>query len=383
MAITFSKSISTTEILNAYNNNVVEFTSNAIPVGKSIAKCLITIGTDFVTITPNANNTFHYNFKSLIKSLINTNDFVDSLVPTNAKNVPDSNLIQTYSVTYLITFTDSTTENIVKSYTFTKSANQIGNLNNYSNTVNQVISPTTLTLFKGYPFDLPVFSDGNYTLKNTTNGATFSATSTSGNIDRLFLHDGQKFLSTHENRVIADGGIVENPETYEGLFDINILQKGYNTLKILSANTLTTLTINVKDVNDGVYLKWANKDGGYSYWLFNCIYKDNVRVRDIGFYNTDFESIDNTYRTLKSLGKTSNRDRSITAEHLTLAEKNYIEDIIDSPQVDLYLKDKGTLISSTSWQGVELLRGRFLVENTKQHTYKLKLKININDYTLS
>ena len=99
MAINFSKSISTTEFLNAYNNNVVEFSSDNV---LDSVKCTITIGGFPFVITP-INNLFRFNFKEVIGVLINQNNHKDNIVPTSNIEV-DNSLLGSWNVDYTITF---------------------------------------------------------------------------------------------------------------------------------------------------------------------------------------------------------------------------------------------------------------------------------------
>ena len=70
MAITFTKAVSIAKFLNASNNNVVELSSDSV---LDSSKCTISMGGTSIEITP-INNVFRYNFKELVKSLINTNN---------------------------------------------------------------------------------------------------------------------------------------------------------------------------------------------------------------------------------------------------------------------------------------------------------------------
>ena len=76
MAIVFNKQLDTTKIALAFNNNVIEFYSDS---GIAPTNATITIGSESVTIYPNPNGTFRYNFKELIISIINVDNYTDDL----------------------------------------------------------------------------------------------------------------------------------------------------------------------------------------------------------------------------------------------------------------------------------------------------------------
>ena len=119
MAINFSKSLSTTNFLNAYNNNVVEFSSDNV---LDSVKCVITIGTYTFEITP-INNIFYFNFKEIISVLINQNKFSDDILPTlvlfDATSHVYNDTANTYLsqlVNYEITFVDGERYGLYEEY---------------------------------------------------------------------------------------------------------------------------------------------------------------------------------------------------------------------------------------------------------------------------
>ena len=128
MAITFSKSLSTVNFLNAYNNNIVEFSSDNV---LDSVKCNLTIGSISMEITP-INNVFRYNFKEVISVLINQCNFQDEILPV-LSNLDDTShvyndTVNTYLsqlVEYEIVFTNDSTENTSETYKFLKSVEQL------------------------------------------------------------------------------------------------------------------------------------------------------------------------------------------------------------------------------------------------------------------
>jgi len=196
MAITFSKQISTIKLLNTYNNNVVEFSSDSI---LDATKCTINIGGLDFEITP-INNVFRFNYKEVVSALINTNNFKDAIIPT-ASLMVDNSLNGEWLVTYTITFSDTTTEQTTQTYVFLKSVEQIANVSNRLLTEQQILTNKELTFFKGYPFDIGHYSDGNITITNTDTLESRDLISTATDTDRIFfLSNGFLFVK----RVEAD-----------------------------------------------------------------------------------------------------------------------------------------------------------------------------------
>lgn len=384
MAITFSKSISITKLLNAYNNNVVEFTSDAIPGGESISKATINLGGIDFEITP-ISNVLHFNFKEVIKVLINDNNHADPILPTSNIEV-DNTLNESELVTYTITFSDDSTEQTTRTYVFVKSVEQIANVSNRLLTEQQILTPLNLTFFNGYPFDVAHYSDGDITLTNTATGVSGLLSSTATNTDRIFLSlgdslylDSSSSASQFQTRVEDDGGTYEVNTCWLATL-LALLNLGVNTITVVGTTT-ETLTIFLSDLCSGTYLKWVNPEGGWSYWLFNPIHIESVATKTKDVFNVDFESIDNTYATRLITGKDSVKPRQLLTERLSQSEILQVASILDSPRVELYNGESGDAITVDSWQTVLVEDGTFVVDNTKSEWTKLKITIDINKYT--
>lgn len=379
MAITFSKSISTSILLNAYNNNVVEFTSSAIPVGETITKATILISGSTFTITP-ISDVLEFNFREVVNAILN-NDFEDAIVPDTYLEA-DATLIGSYTVTYTVTFSDLTTENIAESYTFIKSVEQIANITSKSNATQSFLNQSSQTFFYGYPFDLQRYSrtvNSNLTVTNLETLGVDAFTLAATNLDRFyFLKNGYAF----EQRALALGATyVENPCNLNGL-NYGLLKIGYNTITMFDNTTTDTFNIKLEDVDcGGTYLKWVNEEGGYSYWLFHPVHKTNIKTKTAGKFNTDFDNLATTFTTSLISGKTATNTRSLIADQIDANELNQIKSIIASPRVEMY---NGTYMSDPStgdWQTVDVFDGNFLTESTKRGIGSFKIKIKINKFT--
>lgn len=370
MAITFSKSISITKLLNAYNNNVVEFTSNAIPGGETITKANINIGGNDIVITP-ISDVFRYNFKEIFIILINNNFDDDVVMDADVK--ADTSLIKSFLVTYTLTFSDDTTEQTTETYVFVKSIEQIANVSNRLLTTQHILNRNQLTFFAGYPFDISHYSDGNVTLFGNNNNVTLTEVAT--NTYRLFLFNKR---SQFKNRVIADGGTYEDNVCWLSGNDYELLKKGINILDI-EGTTQEKMTINLRDICGGTYLKWFNRSSGWSYWLFDRVFKENTKTKILDSFNVDFESIENTFTTELNTGITSDKTRDLVYKGLNAPERLQLNDLFSSRRVEMYNGVQNGELSN--WQTVSLKNGTFELNNTKRNISNIKLKIEINDYT--
>ena len=105
MAIVYTTTLPTNKPLNAYNNNVIEFYSNS---ASPASHAVITVGGIELEIKPDPSGNFYFNFKAVIKKLINSNYFKDSIEPSYLPNdsasarVTDSSLFLEVTTTIIV-----------------------------------------------------------------------------------------------------------------------------------------------------------------------------------------------------------------------------------------------------------------------------------------
>lgn len=343
MAITFTKNPS--NVLNPiFNNNTVIFSSSLI--GTLTANINISFNGEEIgdfRISPDPDGNFEFNFFEIIKaSYLNSKDnFQDNI---ELSNVDDFD-IETSSYNATVIFTVSNTsggnQSITQSYKFYPSVHNFESEEVFLNTPtlllpNQGINKAqyNLTRFLGYPFDFSYFTSTNLQLTFRTNNYT----NTNNTISRFFLCDGV------ENLVGVD-----NFETLE----TNSTITNYEDSDIIIKN---------KNRSCGSYLKWFNKSGGWSYWLFEPIEIDELNTGNIGEIQKGFEDWRESIGTSFSTGKTANIRRSISAEGLEPYEFDYVKEIADSPIIYFYHGSQNT-IPTKPWEVVRLRQGTFRVKD--------------------
>ena len=74
------------------------------------------------------------------------------------------------------------------------------------------------------------------------------------------------------------------------------LVNGLNELKITSGTDVVYVNVTKIDSKEGQYVKWLNENGGWSYWLFNCIHKRDNKTKDLDDINNDFDNVWQGYK---------------------------------------------------------------------------------------
>lgn len=367
MAIVFLKELDNTRVNLSYNNNVVKFyTDSAIaPLNATIS-----IGLNVVTLYPDPNGVFTFNFKDFISTLLNTDNFADDLETDLAVSyVYDwtDKISLTDDVITTINLSNDTTETDTRSITWLSGFVQ---LRDWKNTyppdsllttdvvILQKKNNTTnldyhLNFWDGYPFDLTIYgNDNEIELTNLTNGSFdfFQM----DKISRLVISDGIDTINDNTSLNLENGF---NNLDFDGIF-------------ILALNKITNYCEN------GIYIKWINSFGGWNYWLFSKG-QEQLKTKELGVLNNDFNNLEDTLSPLVSLGKTSETSIKVREQRIKEYDKIILSDLLDSAKVYLFTGTPYARNYANDWMEVNLTSGSFVVENPKSDLYRLDLTIEL------
>lgn len=323
MAITITKSPST--LYPAFNDSYIEFTSNIANDYKALIEIEGLTGKQFI-IYPDLNGLYTFNLKSAVRALINDNTFKD-----NDDSYP-VNWNKTYPYGYLdidVTITDygdTVGTPSVHNYTFIRGVKQIGeeiHVKPY-----QLLHPSingvdyNLTYFEGYPFSFEIqrpISTDNLTITNLNSSDTTSLLAmASTNTHRIYIDKATTNWTTSDFLPLTD--------------TLNRLE--------LKFNNVVQTNINLKKVESqcGVYIKWFNSDGGYSYFLFEEYWKESIQGKDIGFKSSNsFNNVGSLESPTTSLGRSGIKTLTLKAK-LDKNESKHLESLFTSPSVQIYSK---------------------------------------------
>ena len=317
-----------TNILNvnpAFNDSIIKYKSSY----SGMVKSEITVNGTVFTLYP-FNQIFSFNFKDIAKVEINTNGFKDLIVPdlsTGTFIYNDSNLQKTLSGT-IKTINSYTSDTTNFSYLFTKNVEQLPYYNQKLLTTNNIVVllPTennfnySLTYFQGFPFDFSIRginTGDSFYFKNVNSGmVTNTFIATTSDVKRIFLSDGA---------------------TNETLSNILPLATLVNVVE-LWVNGVVKATINIKKNSKecGVYVKWFNSNGGYSYWLFDKFFTENIKTKGLQNIQGKWDNLQNITSTSESFGKTSFKTIQLTTKYNSI-EKDYLIDIVNSPKTEMFI----------------------------------------------
>lgn len=312
-------------IYPCYNDSFIEFTSDlSNHVRAEITALPASVFPKKFIMFPDLSGNYIFNLKEVAKTILNVGGFEDS-------NFFDDGYFKSFTGLYLLqsisieVFNASTSETLPKNYEFFKSVKQVGQ-GLFSNPF-QLLSNSRngldyyLTYFEGFPFNFDiqrVLTGKEITVKNrNTGGETLPMETTETgsfriNIDRS---NGQNW--TFENFLPLITGL-NKLEIYEnGVFKTNLFLKK-------------------KKICSGVYLRWFNSDGGYSNFLFEEFFTEQVKGKDIDFIGSnEFLNVGEVRTDVRSIGKEASNELRIKAR----CDKNEVEtlrSLYSSPLVQIY-----------------------------------------------
>ncbi|MFI8379624.1 hypothetical protein [Leeuwenhoekiella sp. NPDC079379] len=308
-----------------YNDTYISFSSDL--VGNNQAKIKIQ-GFEF-SIIPNLQGVYHFNLKEIVKGLFESSFQDGDFLPSIGYKISDLTLFKTFDFEVSVYNDEGDEENIQVEYSFNKSVKQFGE-DVFQNDV-QLLNHTlngydyNLTYFEGYPFDITVQNlndnSGDLTFKNKNSNQVSEAISIDNGTTRIYLDKGVDNWSITGFLNIPD--LLNKLELYvDDSFKVNL-----NLKKVTS--------------KCGVYLKWFNKDGSYSYRLFDEFFKDETSANSLDEVGVNsFQNINsNSTGNLKILGKEGARELQLKTR-VNQTEVYQIKDIITSPQVQMYSSNK-------------------------------------------
>lgn len=350
-----------TGIYPCYNDSYIVFTSNLS--NQDRAEITIPNSTEFPTFTLYPiDGRYIFNIREIAKYRLNEQSFADTLV-TDGRWCYSVDGYLSQGITIKV-YNGTTNDTLTKYYQFYRGTKQIGETN-FDNP-NQLLLPSkngidyNLTYWEGFPFDFIIQRVGysptkRINVRNKNTGVTsIDFKPTESNPFRVFIDKGGSEDWTNANLLPLTDNV--------------------NRLEVLDNGIFkTNLTLKKRTDCSGVYLKWFNNDGGYSYYLFDPYHETNVSGNTMGkVLKSEFQNIGSTSFTglQKSIGKEGEKD-IIAKTRVDHIEARHLESLFTSPSVQLYTSQ--TAYVGGNWIDVEV-SGSMKINNKKEVN---EVKVNI------
>lgn len=368
--IIFTQPLAPERLRMAFNNDVIRFRDDTVTMPEY---CDISIENGpAIRLYPAPDGSFYFNFKPYIAALINTNNFEDTVQTDLLTTNPSSFVYPGTAVTdrnvHFTIYNDAAAEAAYRLY-WLAGMQQPGE-NKYPSIEDlQVLAPALpdaantwyLKYWQGYPFDISVcgnFSSVSITNLNNLISENFDMGGSLSN--RLFFSDGR---------------------TDETLEDLLPLSEGHNNLKLVPADSqaggIKFIHVEKASACKGVYLKWFNGQGGYSYWLFENTYSIDRSARSLGELDRDFENIENSFGRTTQLGREVQDTIKIIAELLTEPQRNIVQNLLESPKVYLFTGAPYSRSDYRSWIEVSVKTTGVRIKNPREELTNFTFDIEL------
>ncbi|MAX51599.1 MAG: hypothetical protein CMH22_06425 [Methylophaga sp.] len=365
MAIVFTTALPQDQVLNAYNNSVIRFgTDSGAP-----ARSVVQVDKYKFEITPN-NGEFYFNLKDVVTLLINQNKFIDAIAPDSPANYvfPDNTLFLDVEVSITIFKTNGASETDTLNLNYLKAVQQLFRPIYDESETFRILLPADnikkhVTYFEGYPFDVSIYSNASrsVTVTNKRTAQSINISLLKG-VNRLFLSNG-------ENDNLG----------FEGSLPLNL---GVNELVFSFGSESYTLFVDKKPVACGVYVKWFNQSGGWSYWLFEALYQEKLTFKATQLINNDFRNLENTSSRQIITAKESQKAFDVETYLINHQERLILGDLPESPKVYFYAIPELQPFKAVDFKEVTVKDGTIQLNNTKNAIQRYAFTIELpNQYT--
>lgn len=377
MAITITKEPSS--IYPAYNDCWIQFSSDL--AGNDKAEVDISPDSTFPStflIYPDTNGVYTFNLREAIQIVLNESGFNDP------NDTPPADYVEGYPYGYMKlasgetnamtieVFNDATSETKSDmSYEFIRGVKQIGE-DIYANSA-QVLNVCEglngtdyqLTYFEGFPFTFElqrILTTEAVSLKNLNSGDETAAAFTPA--------------SNGSVRYWVDKGNGSNWTT-SGFLPLSETDNRIEVyVAVPPAAGVFKTNVRIRKVNEraGVYLKWFNADGGYSYWLFDEYRREDLRTSMLGVSaNEQFLNVDEGREApFKSIGSSATKRLRLNTRVEDWQAKQ-LESLYYSPSVQMYTSTTPHL--SGTWVNVEVVSNLQIANKKKLNEVVVNIEL--------
>ena len=330
MAITITKE--PTGIYPASNDSYLQFTSSL--AGDAYAEISFPSDSEFTApfkVYPNSSGVYTFNLKNAVNMLLNADGFEDPSPAYPASygksfNYGYKSLDVDIDVYDGVGGSDSTSE----TYTFIRGAKQVGE-SVFSNT-GQILNYSTngvdynISYWEGFPltFEIQRVTSGHrvmFTNLNTGDDSTVLTATATGSY-RMYVDKVSSNWTSSNFLPLPD--VINRLELY-----------------VSSSNPPTTFRSNVNIHKHlercGVYLKWFNADGGYSYYLFDNFYRYAIQGQNVGYVGrNEFLNLEDGIKNpIRSIGKAATETWTLKAR-ADREEVKLLRSLFTSPSVQMW-----------------------------------------------
>lgn len=130
----------------------------------------------------------------------------------------------------------------------------------------------------------------------------------------------------------------------------------------------------------GIFLRWRNTYGGWSYWLFSQDYTEDVKTKSLGSALIGRTYVGLKYNSFYPFGTTSKKTWTLTSEVPVLDyEFEEIKSLFVSPEIYIWKSKEVEDIQPQYWERVNIVEGTQKFKHNSQYTHPLSVTIEFQE----
>lgn len=130
----------------------------------------------------------------------------------------------------------------------------------------------------------------------------------------------------------------------------------------------------------GIFLRWRNTYGGWSYWLFSQDYTEDVKTKSLGSALIGRTYVGLKYNSFYPFGTTSKKTWTLTSEVPVLDyEIEEVKSLFVSPEVYIWKGKEVSDIYPKHWERVNVVEGTQKFKHNSQYTHPLSVTIEFQE----
>lgn len=130
----------------------------------------------------------------------------------------------------------------------------------------------------------------------------------------------------------------------------------------------------------GIFLRWRNTYGGWSYWLFSQDYNEEIKTKSLGSALIGRTYVGLKYNSFYPFGTTSKKTWTLTSEVPVLDyEFEEIKSLFVSPEIYIWKGKEVADIQPQHWERVNVVEGSQKSKHNNQYTHPLSVTIEFQE----
>lgn len=130
----------------------------------------------------------------------------------------------------------------------------------------------------------------------------------------------------------------------------------------------------------GIFLRWRNTYGGWSYWLFSQDYTEDIKTKSLGSTLIGRTYAGQKNNSFYTFGTTSKKTWTLTSEVPVLDyEFEEIKSLFVSPEIYIWKGKEVADIQPQHWERVNVVEGSQKFKHNNQYTHPLSVTIEFQE----